>query len=144
MDYFRLLRLPGRHRIIQGALPGGSFFEGQFRDMAIGENHRNIQPLACSQKIKIGCLGVAAGETDEKGILRDRDRNPLQRLACCGILAAHLQHADLLDIAQGAVLRYGKHQRHGMRSRQCAVEIFLNRHRQLHFFFRYVDLGANR
>ena len=35
-----------RLRVIQGALPRGSFFEGQFRDMAIGENHRNIQPFA--------------------------------------------------------------------------------------------------
>ena len=41
-------------------------------------------------------------------------------------------------------MRHGKHQLHGMRSGQCAVEIFLNRHRHLQLFFRYVDLGANR
>jgi hypothetical protein len=46
VDYFKLSRLPGRHRVIQGTLPRGSFFEGQFRDMAVGENHRNIQPFA--------------------------------------------------------------------------------------------------
>jgi len=43
---FQTIALPRRHRVIQGTLPRGSFFEGQLRDMAIGENHRNIQPFA--------------------------------------------------------------------------------------------------
>jgi len=138
------LCLPGGQSILDRPLPGRAFLEGELGDLAIGEDHRHVDPFARTHEIEIGRFGRSLGETDEERIFHDRHGYAVQRVPVLSVLAAHMGHVDPLDIAQRRPRRDDEAKLHRMRGGQSAIVVLLKRQESLKLFLWDIDFGAHR
>ena len=76
------LLAPGRERVVEGALTGGAFFDGDDGAALVDVHQRHVEPRALFQKLQVAlAVGIDIRQTDQEEAVGDLDGEPRQRRA---------------------------------------------------------------
>src|SRR6266568_4544538 len=97
---------PGRERVVEGALAGGAFFDGDDGAALVDVDQRHVEPRALFQKLQIAlAVGIDIRQTDQEEAVGDLDGEPRQRRAARLFVGLHQNARHVADAAAGEIRR---------------------------------------
>ena len=141
--FMGLLAFPLGQHVVQDFFARRAFFKGHLGDAAVGEAHREIEPVLGADHVDILLLG-GGGQPDQEDIRGDIDGKPLQGRALGSVVAAHFRDVDLIDGADRHIGAGQEANGHCVAHGERRFEVFLDQHRHLEMRVRHLDIGPDR